>query len=991
MIFLKEQSTVRYNKLYIIWLGLKCNNINGKIKVNFSSFKSIYDYDNKVNENAAFPENISLNDNTKKLNKYETTSWFLDSKNKFINNSINSNDNTFRDILLTENMNDLHILCEKNMNELKNYEYIYILFKIYDIIFTNFYKTYEFSETLILENPNFEYMSFFEYVDSYLKKGLNSTSDGSMRSEKNYKTDNKRDSEKCKEEVVNKVIYKDNILEEQNIKHVNLNINNGKKKNIYTKFVDTTSLNKIDMSNTTKNVNSVDSGDNIKEYMYKLKINLLIQLYVNYILYLEDMNIKDNVWKEYLNFFMTDKYEKFYQNILNVINKKIFHFSCIDIINFLYILKRTRIILCINDLSCLVHNLILGNLKYLENDNLVKVSYIYLNNDNKKKSFNSASSSSISSSISNSISSSGSNKQFLETFINYMENKIKDMNNNDFIKLLVYINNNNYKHIQFYKNIKIEIYKRYYNFTEEQLIKLFYLYSQNLNAADDFLMQQFMDSIIDIFDVVDDTSKNIDTRINNKNDLTTTLNKNSTECNKKEKHKLTVPISVLLNLIWANAKHFKNNNFVLKKCEQTILKNIHNFSCNTISMLIWAYSTVENKNKNLYFDIKLYFKLKEIFFKVYKDMTPKQLTNSILGLSTTIGRIINDEGYIDLDLHIQIEDYVLGSGSGSGGGNKGSGGGSEKKRSFNFLYMFTGEDLSNLCFSYALVRSGSKAFHTLIQSALLNKITFLSPQDITKIAYTYGTLYSYASYTLLCALQYEIIQRIHQFNMNEICDILWCYCINKFYDANFWKCLLHVIDFDKIYNPRYCLLYASLSFINLIDPSILDSYNVLKIFNLLRDFYWEVQNFTYPHKFANDVLDTIDRENDLILSNKKNGLSNQKKEDYFCVNTHQSSMKTETGSSTPETSNKKMFFKNIQKVLDYEGFLIDIYFEYQNQQYAVFLSTPLNTTNNGYPLGDYILKNRYIKKKKKFKTIHLVYDIWKKSGHEKMELIYAQL
>ncbi|EAA16510.1 hypothetical protein [Plasmodium yoelii yoelii] len=626
---------------------------------------------------------------------------------------------------------------------------------------------------------------------------------------------------------------------------------------------------------------------------------------------------------------------------------------------------------------------------------LVMLGYIYLNNYTNKRKINLKGIKRY------------CNKNFLEIFINLIQTKIKSMNNTNFIKLLEYISNNNYKHIQFFREIKSEIYKRYNKFNDEQIIKLFYLYSQNINASDDCLMYHLMNSTMMIFSE-DQTSNKKKTninfeKINNninptiynnseiiKTDTDVSLGKNgkkncstskideNTEKNNDEKimkkKEEEIPLYLLLNIIWVNAKYFKESTFLLKKWENIILKNVHNFGSTTISMLIWAYSNVENKNSELYFDNNLYIKLKDRALELYKYMTPNQLSNSLLGLSITIGRTTDAEGRAITDFQDQVEEYLLYNSTdindksiqkktnnkesinNSNTSKKNEG---KKKTNFSFLKIFSATDLANVCFAYALIRSGSKEFHSMLQSALVNNLNDLSPQDISKIAYTYGTFYFYSSYTLLSLLQYEIIQRVHQFSGHEICDILWCYSINKFFDTNFWKYMLQAINFEKIHNHRYSLLYPSLSYVNLIDPSILESYNVLRIFNFLKDYYWEIQTCSYPHLFANDIIDTIKYQNEIILSKES------------------------------ENNEKKNTFQYIQKLFDFEGFLIDIYFEYKNSKYAIFLYTSINTTSNGYPLGESILKTRYVKKKN-FITIHLIYDIWKNYKGNKIDLIYSQ-
>ncbi|CRH02402.1 conserved Plasmodium protein, unknown function [Plasmodium relictum] len=949
------------NKTY---LNYSINKLS-KIKVNyFTSLKSIYDYD-------TLHENVDFNDKSKNI--YEVNTPFLALNNE-------SNNINIKSTIFIDNMDDLKNYFENNFSKLKNYDYIYFLFKVYEIIFYNFYKNYELSENFKLNNPRFVYLSFMQYVDNYIKKNnsIKSTNICYKHNEAILYKNNKRDNiynyieENVKNNEKNNM---KNDLDKNNSS--NYSMNNSSLFNEYTNNIN--SLEKIKTINyESKNISSLHYGyynnnnnyiknsqleenlENINNYINRINVNILMNIYFNYVIYLENVNIKKENWNEYVSSFLTKRYIKFYTELLNIIYKKLFFFSCNDIINFLYISKRINMS-SIKDIYMLVENTILQNLKYLNEEYLVRVGYIYLNNSNKKKNIN--------------YINRYNSKNFIETYINFIQSKIKSMDNQNFIKLLEYISNNNYKHIQFYRECKNEIYKRYNNFTDEEIMKLFYLYSQNINASDKILMHNFLNSIVHMFsDHLLEQKNIIKTQVDElikKNDeiesyqinkLKEKIELNENELKKKSKE-LTIPLYVILNGIWASAKYFKDYPFLLKKCENIILQNIKNFSSSTVSMLIWAYSTVENKNNDLYFNNSLYLQLKERALILYKNMTPKQLSNSLLGLSTTIGRTINNKGDVNVDFHEEIEKYLLEKEKGKiEKENSIEKKNKEKYRNFTFLNFFTSEDLANICYSYSLVRSGSKELHTLIQSALLNKLNDLSPQNISKIAYAYGSLYFFSSYTLLSSLQYEILQRIHQFSHYEICDILWCYCINKFFDANFWKCMLHVIDIEKINDPRCSLLYSSLSYVNLIDPSILDSYNVLRIFNFIREYYWDFQIMEYPHKFANDVVETLQNENNLIIS-KKDFLS---------------------------PHSEKNIFLYIQKLFDYEGFLIDIYFEHENQKYAIFLYTSLNTTSDGSPLGENILKTRFLKKKK-FKVIHLLFNLWKDYKQNKINLIYSQL
>ncbi|SCQ16794.1 conserved Plasmodium protein, unknown function [Plasmodium ovale] len=1009
MHFLKKRLLFSRSKcIYNLYLSsYSCNLDKGKTS-NFTHLRSIYEYDDRVQENGS-----SIYDNARNgKGEKESLPPFAHYDNKISSKTNES----FRCIFLMNSINDLKNYFENNFNEMKNYEYIYVLLKIYELVFNNFYKTYEFSETLMLDNPNFKYVSFLQYIDAYIKRGHDTIWE---KDSSKVVTSNGGDNE---------VMFVGNVERQPSNNGIRENVQEGKIENEECTFTyksyygehrstdcdwvaeDNSASNEpseegiirvnrdnsritygvIDRVNNVvgyaKYCNRTDSSmensalgrnnpRNLNNCLSRIPLKRLMHIYFNYIVYLENLNVKENDWKTHLSSFLTSKYEKFYDDIMKVICKKLFSFSCKDIINILYILKRTNIS-HIKQISMLVENSVFQNMKFFDTEYIVRIGYIYLNNNNKKKNINNI----------NRFSS----KTFLETYINLVQNKIKCMDNKNFLKTLEYVSNNNYKHVQFFREAKREIYKRYNNFTEEQLIKLFYLYAQNISAADDFLMHHLMSSIVRMFSggsgevrvVVNGScvgkAKEVEEAKEAKEAEEAEEAKEAKEVEEadnmgKERgegyvdHCTVVPLSVLLSAIWANAKYFKDCPFLLKKSEPIILKSISHFGSSTVSMLLWAYSTVENKNGELYFDEKLYFKLKDRALEVYRFMTPKQLSNSLLGLSITIGRTVSGEGIANTDLHDEVEVYLLRSGGEAAKGGAGVTG-EDRGRSHSLcgkmtslLSLFAPEDLANVCFSYALVRSGRKEFHTMLQSALLNKASDLSPQHICKVAYTYGNFPFYSSYTLLSSLQYEILQRIHQFENNEICDILWCYCVNKFVDEKFCKYLLNVINFEKIHDPRCALLYSSLSYVNLIDPTILDSYNVLRIFNFLKNHFWNMQMLTYPHKFANDIVDVIHNENEFILSSKCNN-----KEDVVPI------------------------FHDVQKVYDFEGFLIDVYFEYRNEKYALFLHTALNTTLDGSPLGESILKSRYIKRKK-FKTVHLLYHIWKNCGKSKINLIYSQL
>lgn len=1025
----------------------------------YSSLKSIYEYDYRAEEKLPY-DGLIKNVSDKKQ------SLLLSDYIKF------DDDKKLKHILFTNNIEDLINHFEKNLNELKSHEYIFLLFKIYEIIFYNFYCYYEDSEILKLENPNFIYNTFTEYMNKNLKdysdkiKSLDDEFNDEIPFENiqkfndeksehtiemnrerddiydinNNKNDSKENNNINSRCITNNTKYNENIImntsyhSDKNILESIYNnvVNKKERDNDKTyKFIDKNkvinNVNDIENNNPDIYVNSANCPDtkenntNEDNHMINIDINkynikILIKIYYDYITYIEDLNIKEKCWKEYVSsfFLKNKKYENLYCSILNTVYKKIYFFPCIDIINFWYIIKRINIY-SIKDLSSLVINKLMENLKYFDEKYLVRLGYIYLNNSNKKRNPHFISSN----------HSNCSNKEFIDMYINMIQNKVKNMNNNNFIKILEYVSNNNYKHIQFFKECKKEIYKRYNNFTQVEIFKLFYLYSQNINASDKLLMNDLLKSILQICSP-QEKYKNIHSHVEIICDKKHVDAKNELPYELQHNNMKTVPLSNLLNVLWTNAKYFKDFPLLLKYSEQVILKNIKNFSSSTISMLIWAYSTVENKRREqLEFDQNIFVELKNKALEVFQKMTPKQLSNSLLGISTTIGRTIDNEGYVNTDFHDAVEKYLLDWDENNGkkknrkrnktndkSDNKNCNQYDNNKKDYqdgikgnipfrnrNFLNFFTSEDLANICYSYALVRCGSKEFHFLLQSCLLNQLNDLSPQHISKIAYTYGTFYFYSSYSLLSSLQYEILQRIHQFCHLELSDILWCYCVNKFFDSKFWKFVLQIINFDKIYDPRCALLYSSLSYMNIVDSSILESQNVLKIFNNLREYYWDLQVCEYPHAFANEIINTLNQENEEILSKQvDNNIKISKHNDIYVdeklvkenlQSVYFPSKKLSSDNNHIQNENIPTF-EYVKKLIDFEGFLVDIYFEYKNEKYAVFLYTPLNTTRDQYPLGENILKTRYMKKRK-FKIIHLLYNVWKEYKHKKINLIYSQL
>ncbi|KJP88222.1 hypothetical protein AK88_02169 [Plasmodium fragile] len=860
-----------------------------------------------------------------------------------------------RSVFFSNSMDEVKDYFDNNFNEMKNHEYVYLLFKMYEIIFLNFYKTYESCDILRLDNPQFKFITLDQYVDDWVgrygrssrKRDIATVGQNEIifyeNDEQNGICDKIFDSEGC--------IAPKHVSHGEDAEHKTWNdaerLNGGNREMHHMEehayVVD------------TANLDGTANHSGSKYYSPQVNLNTLMDIHLNYVQYIEKLNIKESTWKDYVSSFMTEKYEELYRNVLNVIYKRIFFFSCKDIINYLYVTKRINL-LSIREVSMLAENVILQNIKYLDEDSLVKIGYIYLNNSNKEKNIHH-------------IGRYGS-KNFLETYLSLVQIKIKSMSNENFVKILEYVSSNNYKHIQIFRDLKTEVYKRHNNLTQEQMVKLFFLYSQNMNAADDILMRNFLKAIVDIFSHEgEDCQKERDL------DKLDQIDKLGEE-GKGERHPaIGIPLSVLLNGIWTSAKHFKDYPVLLVKSEKVILENIKNFSASTVSMLIWAYSTVEGKNPQVQFSNELYFELKERALELHQHMTPKQLSNSVLGLAITVGRTVSWDGRVDTEMHDVVEQHLLRVG---GGTEKGVSrvGRQPKVRvaERTFLNLFTSEDLSNLCYAYSLVRSGSRELHSLIQSAILKNQSDLSPQEIAKIAYAYGNMYFYASYTLLSSLQYEILQRMHQFSHHEICDILWCYCVNRFLDANFWKCMLRAIDMEKLRDSRCCLLYSCLSYVNLIDSSILDSYNTLRVFHLVIEHYWRFQMAEYLHRFADDVVDAMYKENTLVqVKSDRKGVSG---EQGMEANMH--------------GSERDHPFKCVKKAYDYEGFLIDIYFEHMNKRYAVFLYSALNTSSDGYPLGESVLKARYLRRKN-IRTVHLLHSIWSECRGNRIDLIYAQL
>ncbi|CAA9990759.1 conserved Plasmodium protein, unknown function [Plasmodium knowlesi strain H] len=925
-----------------------------KIRVkNFAYARSIYDCSTLQGD-----ENYT--DTSQGVNLKKTLASKFLPPGKDASSKYNEN---LRSIFFSNTMDDVKDYFDNNSNEMKNHEYVYLLFKMYEIIFSNFYKTYESCDILRLDNPQFRFVTLNQYVDDWVGRYGRSS--------------RKRDIGTVGE---NEIIFyendehdgiSDNIFENEGI---NLPSHSSHKEvkehNIreYSERLEETKgeMHQVEEHNCVVDTPYLDGDTNHTARSYytpQFNLNTLMEIHLSYVQYIEKLNIRESTWKDYVSSFMAKKYEELYANVLNVIYKKIFFFSYKDIINYLYITKRINL-QSIEEVSMLAENVISQNIKYLDEDALVKVAYIYLNNSNKEKNIHQ-------------IGRYGS-KDFLETYLSLIQIKVKSMNNENFVKILEYVNSNNYKHVQIFRDLKNEVYKRYNNLTEEQIVKLFFLYSKNMNAADDVLMRNFLKSIVDIFSHEEGeeekgaVAKGVSCQGGPGVDKVFQLDD---EGNGERKPTIGIPLSILLNGIWTSAKYFKDYPFLLIKSERIILENIKNFSASTVSMLIWAYSTVEGKNPQVRFSNELYFELKERALELYQNMTPKQLSNSLLGLSITVGRTVSWDGKVDTEMHEVVERYLLNMGGTKKGDNNIGNEPRIRLPERTFLNLCTSEDLSNLCYAYSLVRSGNRELHSLIQSAIMKKQSDLSPQEIAKIAYAYGNMYFYSSYTLLSSLQYEILQRMHQFCHHEICDILWCYCINRFLDANFWKCMLRVIDMEKLGDSRCCLLYSSLSYVNLIDPSILDSYNTLRIFHLVSENYWQFQIAEYLHSFADDVVDAMYKENTLLLGSE--GDKEVQKE-------------AQGVEENISDINRDHPFECVKKAYDYEGFLIDIYFEYSGRRYAVFLYSALNTSSSGYPLGESVLKARYLRKKN-IKTVHLLHSIWSECRGNRIDLIYAQL
>ncbi|CAI7723319.1 hypothetical protein PVIIG_00587 [Plasmodium vivax India VII] len=874
-----------------------------------------------------------------------------------------------RGVFFSNSMDDVKDYFDNNFNEMKNHEYVYLLFKMYEIIFSNFYKTYESSDILRLDNPQFRFMTLHQYVDDWVgrynrssrKRGVAAEGENEIlfyeNGEQNGTCDKMFESEggsSPSSGVCHKTGKEHPPWEDsERLK--------GAKREMYL----------IEEHTYEEDTSQLDGAANHPPSSYytpQVNLNTLMEIHLNYVQYMEKLNIKESTWKDFVSSFMVRKYEELYRNVLNVIYKKIFFFSCKDVINYLYVTKRINL-LSIREVSVLAENVILQNVKYLDEDSLVRVGYIYLNNSNKQKNIHH-------------IGRYGS-KNFLETYLSLVQMKVKSMSTENFVKILEYVSSNNYKHVQIFRDLKGEVYKRYNSLTKEQVVKLFFLYSQNVNAADDVLMRNFVRAINGMFAPEGGADAAAEGRCQERQ---------LDELDKVDKEDMVdnsgrpaggIPLSVLLNGIWASAKYFKDYPFLLIKSEKVILENINHFSASTVSMLIWAYSTVEGKNPQVRFSSGLYFQLKERALELHREMTPKQLSNSVLGLAITVGRTVSWDGRVDTELHEVVEGYLLHMG---GVENRVSSvGGQPKARTAEgtFLNLFTSEDLSNLCYAYSLVRSGSRELHSLIQSAILKKQSDLSPQQIAKIAYAYGNMHFYASYTLLSSLQYEILQRMHQFSHHEVCDILWCYCVNRFFDATFWKCMLRAIDMEKLGDFRCCLLYSCLSYVNLIDPSILDSYNTLRVFHLVGEHYWRFQGEEYLHGFAEDVVEAMCRENALVGGGS--GGQEEKEE------TGETEQKLGQEADPPTRGRQRGHpFECVKKAYDYEGFLIDIYFEHMGRRYAVFLYSALNTSSSGYPLGESVLKARYLRRKN-IRTVHLLHSIWSECRGSRIELLYAQL
>ncbi|XP_026192989.1 uncharacterized protein LOC34624222 [Cyclospora cayetanensis] len=101
------------------------------------------------------------------------------------------------------------------------------------------------------------------------------------------------------------------------------------------------------------------------------------------------------------------------------------------------------------------------------------------------------------------------------------------------------------------------------------------------------------------------------------------------------------------------------------------------------------------------------------------------------------------------------------------------------------LVGFQPEDLAALASTLALTRGGAPLLQQRLLHVAAEAADTFNATQLSQIVYAFGLLRGSAH--LFASLQFPVLERLQQFSVPELCDVVWSFAVARFHEPTFWE------------------------------------------------------------------------------------------------------------------------------------------------------------------------------------------------------------
>ncbi|OEH75561.1 hypothetical protein cyc_08511 [Cyclospora cayetanensis] len=172
------------------------------------------------------------------------------------------------------------------------------------------------------------------------------------------------------------------------------------------------------------------------------------------------------------------------------------------------------------------------------------------------------------------------------------------------------------------------------------------------------------------------------------------------------------------------------------------------------------------------------------------------------------------------------------------------------------LVGFQPEDLAALASTLALTRGGAPLLQQRLLHVAAEAADTFNATQLSQIVYAFGLLRGSAH--LFASLQFPVLERLQQFSVPELCDVVWSFAVARFHEPTFWEPCLSLLPLDRLPGDDRCaLLYPALDEIIGALPALKSS-RLSRMKAYTREAFWALQLEEHPSNFAESVGEDAD-------------------------------------------------------------------------------------------------------------------------------------